>query len=54
MLFGRARLPLPTDGGIDEMPLHPVGFEPPEHVAGSLTSRKQFYYNVTVLFHRPR
>ena len=52
--LGRARLQVPTNGGIDEIPLHPVRFEPSEYVAGSLTSRKQFYYNVTVLFHRAR
>ena len=33
------RLPVLTDGGIDEIPLHPVKFEPSEYVAGSLTSQ---------------
>ena len=45
------RLLVPTDGGINEIPLNPMMFQPPEYVTGLLTFRKQFYYDVAVLFH---
>ena len=54
MVIGRARLLVPTDGGTNEIPLHGVKrlFQPPEYVTGLLTFRKQFYYDVALLFHR--